>query len=145
MKHVLKKCWGFRSGTPWKIIVAVIYYAMCAGFLIIGLTTPSLVPANSWDTFVLKLSTIVLFLWMLSPAIFLSDTPLRDILPFFRDRIASRSLVGLMIVFVLFQYLFMASESLHTSEYKEVFSEYITTSYETFVEAGSSNGLGTGN
>lgn len=145
MKHVLKKCWGFRSGTPWKMIVAVVYYAMCLGFLLVGLITPSLIPANRWDTLVLKLSTVVLFLWMLSPALFLSDTSLRDILPFFRDRIASRSLVGLMIVFVLFQYLFMASESLHTPEYKEVFSGYISASYETFVEAGSSSESGTGN
>ena len=137
MKAVLKRCWGFRSGVPWKMIVAVLYYAMCLVFLVIGMTTPPLIEAGPWDAFVVKLSTFVLFLWMLSPAIFLSETPLRDILPFFRDRIAMRSLVGLMIVFVLFQYLFMASESLHTPEYKEVFNTYICASYETFVEAGS--------
>lgn len=137
MKNVLGKCLGFRSGTPWKMIVAVLYYAMCVGFLVIGMTTPPLVAADGWDTFVVKLSTFILFLWMLSPAIFLSDTPMRDKLPFFRDRIAIRSLVGLMIVFVIFQYLFMTSESMHSEEYKEVFNTYINASFETFVEAGS--------
>ncbi len=137
MNNVLKKCWGFRSGTPWKMLAAVLYYAMCVGFLIIGMITPPLVEANGWDTFVVKLSSFILFLWMLSPAIFLSDTPMRNKLPFFRDRIAIRSLVGLMIVFVIFQYLFAASESLHSAEYKQVFNEYISASYETFVEAGS--------
>lgn len=137
MKDVLSKCWGFRSGVPWKKLLAVVYYAACLGFLIIGMTTPPLIEAGPWDTFVVKLSTFILFLWMLSPAIFLSETPLRDILPFFRDRIPMRSLVGLMIVFVLFQYLFMTSEGLHTPEYQEVFTQYISASYETFVEAGS--------
>lgn len=137
MNKVLKKCWGFRSGTPWKMLVATVYYAMCIGFLVIGMTTPPLVEAGGWDTFVVKLSSFILFLWMLSPAIFLSDTPMRDKLPFFRDRAAIRSLVGLMIVFVIFQYLFAASESLHSAEYKQVFNAYIRASYETFVEAGS--------
>lgn len=137
MKDVLSKCWGFRSGVPWKKLLAVVYYAACLGFLIIGMTTPPLIEAGPWDTFVVKLSTFILFLWMLSPAIFLSETPMRDILPFFRDRLLMRSLVGLMIVCVLFHYLFMASESLHTPEYKEVFTQYISASYETFVEAGS--------
>lgn len=136
MKHVLKKVWGFRSGTPWKMILAVLYYSACAGFLLIGMTTPPLVPCGQWDAVVVKFSTFILFLWMLSPAIFLSDTAMREILPFFKDRIPMRSLVGMMIVFVLFQYLFMTSESLHTPEYKETFNIYITASYEDFVEAG---------
>ncbi len=136
MKAVLKRCLGFRYGTPWKMIVASVYYAACVAFLIIGMITPPLVESNGWDTFVVKLSTFILFLWMLSPAIFLSDTPLWSKLPLFRRKIAMWSLVGLMIVFVLFQYLFMTSESLHTAEYKAAFNKYITESYDMFVEAG---------
>ncbi len=137
MKEILSKCWGFRSGVPWKKLLAVVYYAACLAFLVIGMTTPPLIEAGPWDTFVVKLSSFIMFVWMLSPAIFLSDTPLRDILPFFKDRQLLRSLVGLMIVCVLFQYLFMASEALHTPEYQEAFTAYINASYETFVEAGS--------
>lgn len=138
MRDVLSKCLGFRSGVPWKKLLAIMYYAACLAFLIIGMITPPLIEAGPWDTFVVKMSTFILFLGMLSPAIFLSETSLRDALPFFRDRIAIRSLVGLMIVFVLFQYLFGVSEALHTSEYKEAFNKYISTSYEAFEEAGSS-------
>lgn len=136
MKHRLKNIWGFRSNTPWKKTLAVLYYAACAGFLLIGMTTPPLISCGAWDAAVVKLSTFILFLWMLSPALFLSDTPMREKLPFFRDRQTMRSLVGLMIVYVIFQYLFMASESLHTQEYKEVFTTYINSTYEGFVEAG---------
>ena len=45
MKDVLSKCWGFRSGVPWKKLLAVVYYAACLGFLIIGMTTPPMVEA----------------------------------------------------------------------------------------------------
>lgn len=137
MKQTLKKIWGFRSGTPWKMTLATLYYIACFGFLVVGMTTPPLIPCGQWDAVVMKISTLILFLWMLSPAIFLSDTTLREILPFFRDRIGMRSLVGLLIVFVLFQYFFMASESMHTEAYKASFNTYITQSYEGFVEAGT--------
>ena len=60
----------------------------------------------------------VIFLWMLSPAIFLSETPLRRRLPLFRQRIVSKSLIGMMIVFILFTYLFAMTESWHSPEYK---------------------------
>lgn len=131
-----KKLWGFRSGTPWKTGVAVIYYLACIAYLVIAMLTPAPLPAGPRDAAVVKLSSVVLFLWMLSPAIFLSETPLRAKLPFFRDRRRMRSLVGLMIVFVLFQYLFILSEGLHTPAYKEAFTQYISTSFNAFVAAG---------
>ena len=74
---------------------------------------------------------------MLSPAIFLSDTAFRAKLPLFKKRIAMYSMVGLMIVFVLFQYLFTAVEGLHTHEYLDEFRTYISATYEGFVEAGT--------
>ena len=74
---------------------------------------------------------------MLSPAIFLSDTAFRAKLPLFKKRIAMYSLVGLMIVFVLFQYLFTAVEGLHTREYLDEFRTYISVTYKGFVGAGT--------
>lgn len=129
MKKILKRCFGFRSGTPWKMLVAVVYYFMCCVFLVIAMVTPPLVPADGWDTFVVKLSSFVLFLWMLSSAIFLSETPVRNKLPFFKEHIRIRSLVGLMIVFVIFQYLFMMVEGLHSKEYQGIFNEFLNGSY----------------
>lgn len=140
MKDRLKKVLGFRSGTPWKSTVAVVYYLLCAAYLVIAITTPPLIPADTRDTIIVKLSSFVLFLWMLSPAIFLSNTPLREKLPFFKEHQLLKSVVGLMIVFVLFQYLFMAVEKLHSDEYSETFTQYITESFDTFVEAGTAEG-----
>lgn len=137
MKRTLRKLLGFRSGTPWKELLAAVYYLACATFLVIGMATPPLIACGPWDTAVVKLSTFVLFLWMLSPAIFLSDTDFRAKLPLFKKRIAMYSLVGLMIVFVLFQYLFTAVEGLHTHEYLDEFRTYISATYEGFVEAGT--------
>lgn len=138
VKGALKKLWGFRSNTPWKKLLAVVYYVACISFLIIGIQTGPLIPCEGRDVAVVYLSTVILFLWMLSPAIFLSDTPLRDALPFFKDRQTLRSLAGMMIVFVLFQYLFMVSERLHTQAYQDAFQTYITDSYAGFAEAGES-------
>lgn len=129
MKRKLKSILGFRSGIPWRSIVAVIYYFVCFAYLIIAMVTPPLVAAGLWDTLIVKASSIVIFLWMMSPAIFLSNTPLRDKLPFFKDHLRMQSLVGMMIVFVLFQFLFLAVEGLHSQEYQVLFQEYMNSLY----------------
>lgn len=123
-KIQLKKLLGFRSGTPWKSIVAVLYYVLCLSVFVVCLFTPPLITAGVWDTLVVKLSLAVIFLWMLSPALFLSDTPLRGKLPFFKKNRFLDSLVGMAFVFVLFSYLFALTESFHTADYKDRFRTY---------------------
>ena len=81
MRKKLKNLLGFRSNTPWKKIVAVLYYLICLTVWVVGLVTPLPIEAGLWDVFVYKLSVTVIFLWMVSPAIFLSETPLRRRLP----------------------------------------------------------------
>ena len=136
----MKKLLGFRSGVPWKKIVAVLYYMFCITVLIVGLSTPPLVACGTWDSAVVKISTCIIFLWLISPAIVLSDTALRDSLPLFREHVSVKSLVGLMIVFVLFTYMFRLTESWHTEDYKERFQTYIEVSYHAFIEAGENSG-----
>lgn len=138
MKKFARKLFGFRSGTPWKKGLAVVYYLACIAFLILAMTTPPLIAAGAKDVSIMRMSSLVLVLMAASPAIFLSDTPMRDFLPFFKDRTLLRSLVGMMIVWLLLLYLFMCSEALHTPEYKAAFTVYIQASFNTFVEAGSS-------
>ena len=132
-----RKLLGWRSGTPWKAGLALAYFLLCACFLVIALTTAPLIPAGQHDTLVYRLSSCILFLWLLSPAIFLSDTRLRDRLPFFKDRQRLRSLTGMLIVSMLFFYLFFLVEGWHTQTYKDSFRTYIETTFETFVEAGT--------
>ena len=136
MKNKLRCLLGFRSSTPWKQILAIVYYVACAAFLVIGMTTPPLVSCGLRDAVVVKLSTFVLFLWMFSPAFFLSDTPFRKRLPFFKKQIAMYSIAGMMVVFILFQYLFMAVESLHSHAYLDDFRAYISVTNDEFMKAG---------
>lgn len=123
-KKNIKRVLGFRSGTPWKSVVAALYYAVCLFVLFMGAFTPPPVAANLWDTAVMKFSLLVIFLWMLSPALFLSDTPLRKRLPFLKKNTLLDSAVGMVIVFVIFSYLFALSESFHIAEYKQRYRQY---------------------
>lgn len=130
---------GFRSGIPWKKIVATAYYLLCVVVLVSGLFTPPLIECGVWDSVVVKISTCFIFIWMISPAIVLSNTALRDRLPLFKDHLRVKSLVGLMIVFVLCTYVFRFVEGWHTEEYKGKFQTYINASYNAFIEAGEEN------
>lgn len=132
MKKKLRKLWGFRSNTPWKKLLAVVYYAACAAVLWFCFSTPLPIEAGSYDLAIFRLSAVIIFLWLLSPAIFLSETPLRKYLPLFRDHIGSRTLMGMMIVFLLFTYLFAAVDDLHTQTYKDDYASYYEALYEAY-------------
>lgn len=137
MKQAIKKLLGFRSGNPLKMTVALAWYLLCLVVLFFGLTTPVPVTAGAYDGGIYRLSGVILFLWMFSPAVFLSDTPLRQYLPLFRKRQTGFSVMGMMIVFVFFVYLFASVESLHSAAYQEMFNTYIQSAYQAFVEAGA--------
>lgn len=76
---------------------------------------------------------------LLSPALFLSDTFLRNTLPFFKVKSFLSSLTGLLIVWAFLMYFFLCSESLHSPEYKTQFNAFISASYDSFVEAGTND------
>lgn len=124
MREKMRKLFGFRSGKPWKMTIAVVYYAIVLMVLFFAITTPLPNEASGYDRFIYLLSSAVLIFWMMSPAIFLSNTKLREKLPLFRNRTASSSLLGMMIVFLFFAYLFAATEDLHSQEYKTLIQQY---------------------
>lgn len=127
---------GFRSGKPLKKIAAVLYYALCVAVLVLAMVTPVPVSAGARDQFIYRLSGVIIFVWMMSPAIFLSETPLRRWLPFFKKKNFMGSLGGMMIVFLFFAYLFAAVGELYTPEFNGAFGAYIQSTYESFIEAG---------
>lgn len=133
----MRKVLGFRSGTPWKAVIAVLYYLAACAVLWYGMTTPPGVRAGEYDLLILRLSVLVIVAGMLSPAVFLSETPIRCRLPFFRKRTASMTAAGLMVAGIFFTYLFAAVDSLHTEEFGEAYRSYIDSMYESFIEAGS--------
>lgn len=134
----LGKVLGFRTGKPWKMLIAGIYYLLCLVVLWYCMTTPLPVQAGDYDVGIYRLSGLVIVLWMLSPAIFLSETPFRRWLPLFKNRENLASLAGMMVVFLFFAYLFAVVDGLHSQAFKQAFSEYIETAYNVFVEAGTS-------
>ena len=111
MKKEAGKLLGFRSDTPWKKGIALIYYGSCFVFFMIAMITPPLIPASSADTVITKISSFILTLMLLSPALFLSDTFLRNTLPFFKVKSFLSSLTGLLIVWAFLMYFFLCSES----------------------------------
>lgn len=136
-QRLLRRLFGFRSGTPWKMILASVYYLACIAFLILAMTTPLLVQGSRSDDQITRLSAFVLFLLLISPAILLSDTGYRDGLPFFKARRVSQSVAGMMAVVVLMLLLFRAVEALHFPVYRETFSAYVRSMFDRFVEAGT--------
>ena len=114
----LKWLFGFRSGTPWKMIVAVLYYFVGIAILFFGLFSPPLIPAEGRDLLLYRLT-----------ALFLSDTPLRKKLPFFKQENGMMSLAGMMLVCVIFVYLFATVENFHSEDYKTRFNSYMSGLY----------------
>lgn len=132
MKKKLKNLLGFRSNVPWKMLVAVVYYAATLVFLWIGMTTPIPYEAGTYDQVIYRICVVIIFVGLLSPAIFLSNTKMRKYLPLFRMRVGSMSFLGMMIVFLLFVYLFAAVDDLHTPAYKQAYNNYYEALYEAY-------------
>ena len=122
------------------MLAALLWYALCVAVLICGMTAEVPVPADAHDKFLYRIGAIIIFLWLLSPALFLSDSKMRSYLPLFRRRQFGFSMLGMMIAFVFFAYLFASLESLHSAAYQEEFGAYIQSAYQTFIDAGKLTG-----
>lgn len=135
-----RKLLGFRTGKGWKKLLALLYYAMCLVVLYFALFTPVPVAAQIHDRILYRLHGLVIVVWLLSPAIFLSNTPMRRYLPLFRNRSLLASLAGMMIVFLFFAYLFAVVGEFYTPQFYQAFGTYIQEAYEAFVAAGAARG-----
>ena len=80
----LRWLFGFRSKTPWKMLLAGLYYLAGLAILACGLFSPPFVAAEGGDRIIYRISTVILFLWIESPAVFLSDTMAEIYSPFIR-------------------------------------------------------------
>jgi hypothetical protein len=135
-KENIRRVFGFRSGKGWKSIVAAVYMLFCLVFLYYALTSEPVVACDRYDETIYRISSLVIFLGLISPFILLSETPLRDSLPFFSKRSALDSLLGMMIVALLCILFFIGTESYHTAAYRESFSAYIEAVYDQFYNVG---------
>lgn len=120
---------GFRSGVPYKKILAVLYYGLWLFGFVCMMVTPPLVEAGLRDRIILRCSVIILAIGMISPVFFLSNTSFRDRVPFFRKKNPLDSFGGFIIVAFMTLVLFNFSERLHTPEYRTSFNTYIEQTY----------------
>lgn len=128
---------GFRSRRAGKSVIAILWYVLCVAVLHFGITSPCPVEAAGRDLALYRANSILIFFWMISPAIFLSDSPIREHLWPFKKKETWFSVLGMMIVFILFAYSFAQIENAHSPQYKETFNQYIESSYQGFVDAGN--------
>jgi uncharacterized membrane protein len=113
-----KGLFGFRSRTPWKMVVASLYY-LFAVVTSIGLILSRKPYASSGTDIAIEvLSGLLLSLVLLSPAILLSDFGYRDKLPLFKRRKLIWSALGLALFFVLVSVTSALADTLHTQPYK---------------------------
>ena len=108
----------------------------CLVFLFYAMSSEPLVVCSKHDELVYRISSLVIFFWLISPFILLSDTPLRDQLPFFSRHTAMDSLLGMMVVTLLCILFFIGVESYHTPEYQEAFRSYIGMTYDQLYQVG---------
>lgn len=74
IKNNIHRLFGFRSGVPYKKILAALYYLVCILAYVICIITPPPVAGGVRDVLILRISTTLIFLYFISPAICLSET-----------------------------------------------------------------------
>jgi len=84
---------GFRSHKIWKMIVSVVYLIGCL-YLSFVILRSSRNPMEAASNFILCFA-------LLSPYFLLSNTPLRDSLPLFKQHKAGLSMVGMGAFFLI--------------------------------------------
>lgn len=108
---------GFRSNKVWKKVVSSCYLVGCALFLIATIFSGREGQVTQYDFLINKVYGVILFLTMISPYIFLSNTPLRDKVPLFKRGKTSSSLVGVAVVVVALLVISGVVNGLHSAEY----------------------------
>jgi len=117
-RAVAKGLFGFRSRTPWKMVVAGLYYLLAAIVGIAVMTSRKPYATSGTDVALELLSGLLLTIALLSPALLLSDFGYRHRLPLFKRRKVALSAVGLVLFFGLMLVTSALAGTLHTAPYK---------------------------
>ena len=99
------KIFGFRTGAPYKMIPAILYYAFMIFFVGSGIYGEiKYYDFEPVDIVLTVIKYIFLIIMFFSPLIFLSDFKYRDSLPFFKKRETGSTIMGLILV-IMFCYM----------------------------------------
>lgn len=119
------KLFGFRSGTSYKMVLAILYYG-----LMLLIYVPSIVNEIIHYDFtvtdvILDISKYIFIgILLFSPAIFLSDFKYVDSMPFFKKKTFGAGLCGLIIVFMFCYFMWNVDIMCMSKQYKESVKAY---------------------
>lgn len=127
------KLLGFRTNTIWKKVLSILYLIFCFLYLISVIFTEKYVNITNYDFIISQICDFLVFVIMISPYIFLSNTKFRDKLPLFKKHTKGASLAGLLIITVI---IGIASGFLEEAHSKEFLADRENHAYkETVTEA----------
>ncbi|MBP5773555.1 MAG: hypothetical protein J6W35_05745 [Eubacterium sp.] len=115
---------GFRSGKSWKMVIAVLYYAL-AGFIFVTSVINEFryYRFEPIDVILVIIKYVFIFVFLFSPLIFLSDFKYTYNIPLFRNKERSKSAIGLIIVlgicYMMMQLNIYVGSNLYKSSVKE--------------------------
>ena len=129
----LSKLLGFRTNTAWKKVLSILYLIFCLLYLISVIFAEKYVNITNYDFMISQICDFLIFVIMISPYIFLSNTKFRDKLPLFKKHTQGASLAGLLIITVI---IGIASGVLEEAHSKEFLADRENHAYkETVTEA----------
>jgi hypothetical protein len=115
------KLLGFRSGKPWKMAVASVYYLICTAIAVVELlekpAMASVYPISTHDMFIRSLEILILYLACMSPAIFISDFTLRDHIILLRLHDARWTTIAISFIILFLIIVYACLGYLHTNRY----------------------------
>ncbi|HAR91739.1 MAG TPA: hypothetical protein DCR28_01375 [Eubacterium sp.] len=118
------KVFGFRSGKSWKMIIAVLYYALAAFILVTSVINEfRYYKFEPIDVILVIIKYVFIFVFLFSPLIFLSDFKYTYNIPLFRNKERSKSAIGMIIVlgicYMMMQLNIYVGSNLYKSSVKE--------------------------
>ncbi len=119
------KTFGFRSGKSYKMIPAILYYLFAASVVVmsvIGELTHYKFEAQDYILFVFKYVFITVLLF--SPLIFLSDYNYVYKLPLFGRKEKTKSLIGMIVVFMICYFMWNIQIYATSDTYKKSVEKY---------------------
>lgn len=110
------KLLGFRSGVKWKKIVSLVYLLLCNKFLMTEVFSVKNNYDGFWNFIVSKLDAVITFVFMISPYILLSKSPVKDKILRFINESKRANVYGIIIVCASFVLLTNAVDMMYIKD-----------------------------
>lgn len=116
---------GFRSGKSWKMVIAVLYYAI-VGFIFVTSVINEFryYSFEAIDVVLVIIKYIFIFVFLFSPLIFLSDFKYVYNIPLFKQKEKTKSIIGMIIVLSVCYLMMQLNIYVGSNLYKNSVKEY---------------------